>query len=1195
MNLKRIEAYGFKSFADRMTLTFNSGVTCIVGPNGCGKSNVSDAIRWVLGEQSSKNLRGKSMQDVIFSGTQSRKAMGYCEVVLVFDNTNRTYAIDVDEITITRKLYRSGESEYFINKDKCRLKDIVDLFRDTGIGKDGYSVVGQGRVDSFLNAKPEDRRSIFEEAAGISKYREKRKEAERKLERSEDYLLRVLDKIEVYEKQIAPLEKQSKDTLRARDLRSRLKNIEVNNFIYLSNHTSEEKAKLSEQLEDANKKIATNVRQRDVIGLKFQANADELRNMETLGVELNQRKVDLSVAISDLNGEKKVLSERYKNMKNDLDTCERDIKEKSAAVLNFSASIESSNSEKQNVMKEFFESKNTENTLKEELEKLNKSVEDQKREIDTANTMLLSSADMLGEINGGIIKLKTEIDNITATSANIKVEKEDKQRELQENAKRLSDISKEVAEVTADRNEKADIKKELDGKYTDRLTFLEDNQDKQAELRDTIAKLKAKLDTLNNFKNQYGGMEDCVRYLVNHSDPNVKNRIHGVLGNMISVAPQYATSVEISLGASISNIVVETREDAAFLIDTLKKSNIKGRVTILPIEAMRPRPLEDRYMEALDEVGCIGIAADLVKYDRKYRRVIENLLGRVVVTEDTYTANRLASKYSNGFRIVTLDGELYANNGSISGGSRDKGGAHMLSMDSDISECKNQLEKLLKSYEIISSEVEEGKKEMRDMESASGVLQNIIQKLEKELGVMEQRKLNYLDSCQKLEDEIAKITAVMKENDKEIAFKKDLYDIEKNKGSDTSTKRTGADELRLALRKELEDRENARNKANKHFTEMQFKVNSLERKLDDIEKSISTNNQTIKRLDTEILETRSRYTILSAEFDRITKEIERMNVDDANNEELTKLQNLINENQERRIKLNNEQEYFRKEEQKYADILGALKAKQGRLEVSIEKIDSELNAITERVKEEYELDYESALEFKDEEFDNTKAAERSKVIKRELASLGEINERAVEDLAVMSTEYIELKKNYEDVTAGKADLEATIKDLTKKMEENFTDSFEKIKVNFAEVFTELFGGGVGKLDLEITKGQSVLDAGIDISAEPPGKKLKNIDLLSGGEKALTAIAIIFAIIKLHPMPFCVLDEVDAPLDETNANRYAKYLRKFSKNTQFIIVTHRKPTMELADDLYGITMQEKGVSKFFEANMTDALKYVSAGG
>jgi chromosome segregation protein len=372
---------------------------------------------------------------------------------------------------------------------------------------------------------------------------------------------------------------------------------------------------------------------------------------------------------------------------------------------------------------------------------------------------------------------------------------------------------------------------------------------------------------------------------------------------------------------------------------------------------------------------------------------------------------------------------------------------------------------------------------------------------------------------------------------------------------------------------------------------MQFKVNNLERKLDDIERSIITNNKTIIRLDSEILETRSRYAILTAEFDRITKEIERMSFDDANNEELTKLQKLIDENQEKRIKVNNEQDYLRKEEQKYADILGALKSKQGRLEVSIEKIDSELSAITEKVVEEYGLDYERAQEYKDEDFDNVKALERSKVIKREISQLGEINERAVEDLATISTEYTELKKNYEDVMSGKADLEETIKDLTGKMENNFTESFEKIKVNFSEVFTELFGGGIGKLELDMAKGQSVLEAGIEISAEPPGKKLKNLDLLSGGEKALTAIAIIFSIIKLHPMPFCVLDEVDAPLDETNANRYAKYLRKFSKGTQFIIVTHRKPTMELADDLYGITMQEKGVSKFFEANMTDALQYV----
>ncbi len=1192
MNLKRIEAYGFKSFADKMVLDFNTGVTCIVGPNGCGKSNVSDAIRWVLGEQSSKNLRGKSMQDVIFSGTESRKAMGYCEVSLIFDNTTRTYAIDIDEITITRKLYKSGESEYFINKERCRLRDIVDLFRDTGIGKDGYSVVGQGRVDSFINAKPEDRRAIFEEAAGISKYREKRREAERKLNRTQDYLLRVMDKIEVYEKQIAPLEKQSKDTLKARDLRAQLKNIEINNFIYLSNHTAKEKAKLTEQLDDVNKKIATNLRHRDETELKFQANANELNQMENLGIELNQRKVDLSVAISDIKGEKKLLSERYKNIKEDIDNCQRDIKDKSSAIANYVASVESANLEQQTVMKELFDAKTEEKALREELEILVKSVEEQKREIDTANSMLLNSADMLGEINSGIIKLKTEIDNLDNSIQNNKAEKEEKARELQENSKLLREIEQEIETISSDRKEKSDIKDEIDTKYAQRLTLLEDNQDKQAELRDTIAKVKARLDTLSNFKNQYGGMDDCLRFLVNHPDPAVKGKIHGVLGNMITVSPQYATCVEVALGASINNIVVETREDAAMLINTLKNSGVKGRVTILPIEAMRPRPFDEKFMPALEQERCLGIAADLVKYDRRYRRVIENLLGRVVVTQDTYTANNLAKMYANAFRIVTLDGEFYANNGSISGGTRDKG-TRLLSMDADIAECENQLKKMAKAYEVISNEVDEGKKEMRDMESASGVLQGIIQKLDKELGVMEQRKVYSKELCQKLENEIAKLNASIKEADKEIALKKNLYEIELTKGSDTSSKRTGADELRNALTKELEIREIARNKKNADFTEVQFKVNNLERKLDDIERSISTNNQSIARLEREILETRSRKAILTAEFEKITKEIEKMNVDDANSEELVKLQQLIDENHEKRIKINKEQESLRKEEQKYADIIGALKAKQGRLEVSLEKIDSELSAVTEKVREEYGLDYESAQEYKDHDFDNSKATERARAIKRELASLGEINERAVEDLATMSAEYTELKKNYEDVLKGKADLEETIRDLTSKMEYKFTESFEKIKENFSQVFTELFGGGVGKLALNIEKGQSVLEAGIEISAQPPGKNLKNLDLLSGGEKALTAIAVIFAIIKLQPMPFCVLDEVDAPLDETNANRYARYLRKFSTDTQFIIVTHRKPTMELADALYGITMQEKGVSKFFEANIADLLQYVKA--
>lgn len=1196
MNLKRIEAYGFKSFADKMVLEFKSGVTCIVGPNGCGKSNVSDAIRWVLGEQSSKNLRGKKMQDVIFNGTQNRHQMGYCEVSLVFDNTNRVYDFPADEVIVMRKLYRNGESEYKINGEKARLKDILNLFRDTGVGKDGYSVVGQGRVESFISAKPEDRRLVFEEAAGISKYRERRKEAQRKLERTEDNLLRVIDKIEVYKKQLGPLEKQSRVTLRARELRTQIKTLEVNSFIFLTENTADEKKKLEDKLADANAAIKKNETKKAQTDGKYRLNEEALSRLESQGDVLTQKKLDVSVAISDLKGERKVLNERYKRLKEDLAQTEANIVNKGKTIENCNLIVNACNEDKQKLLLQFKEAKEEEIRLKTELDELNYKVEQQKKEIDTANDMLLSSADMMGEINGGIIKLRTEIQSLNESVAMLQQQKEEKTANLREVNKILKEITEQLEKVNAEKSEKLDIKKDIDKQYSKKLADFEDYQDKQAELKNTVSQLKSKLETLTYLNLNNGTMEDSVKYLLNSDDPEIRRRVYGVVGKLINISdPKYATAIEVALGANINNIVVETREDAVYLINKLKRSGVRGRVTVLPIEAMRPRPLEDELLRVLDYKGCIGVAADLLKYDRKYRRVIEMLLGRVAVIEDADSANYIARETQNRLKMVTLDGEYYANNGSISGGAKGKSGTSMLSIDADIESCKTKLNQIAQDYNIITQEAKEIEKVLRDMESAASVLDNLIAKLDKDGLILEQKAESFEKEKKVLSDEIQKIDLLNADHKKNISVKESLYNIEKSKGDDTTVKRSGADELRSSLTNELQKREFARDQMYGRYNDFIIKVSQIEHKLDELENTIKANTATISRSESEILEEKSKRAVMSAEYERVTKEIERMALEDVNNEELQQLQKLIEENQTQKIEIKKEQEILRQDEQKLSEILNALTSQQARLETNLEKIDVELTTISERVRDEYELDYESALSYRVEDFDKSKANEQIRILRKELNQLGDINEKAVEDLESMNAEYTELQTNYEDVQKAKTDLEDTIKELTKEMETSFIDSFEKIKEYFSEVFVELFGGGVAKLGLDMDKNTSVLEAGIDISAEPPGKRLTNIDLLSGGEKALTAIAIIFAIIKLHPMPFCVLDEVDAPLDEINAVRYAKFLRKFSAETQFIIVSHRKPTMQLADDLYGITMQEKGVSKFLQVNMTEAMEYAKTGG
>lgn len=1187
MNLKKIEAYGFKSFADKLTLNFNSGVTCIVGPNGCGKSNVSDAIRWVLGEQSPKNLRGKSMQEVIFNGTANRKAMGYCEVSLFFDNTERTYAVDADEVIIKRKLFRSGDSEYYINNDQCRLKDILDLFRDTGIGKDGYSVVGQGKIDSFLSAKPEDRRQIFEEAAGISKYKAKRLESQRKLDRTADSLLRIKDKLAVYEERMGPLRKQSEEALKARELKTRLRIDDVNHFIYLSEHNAEERRAVHAKLDKTNASLDNAEKERQELETKYAEVQEEIKNIDVTYKELTEQKLSLAVALSNKTGLNNLKMQQLETVKGDLSRLAGEIKEKNAAIIDHTASIEANKKEHQDTIALLIETKKKEEEIDKKYAEVESAVEKQRKEIEVTNEMLLSSANAWGEINGGLSKLKAEIALMEKSVDEDEQALELRKAELKENDKKLADVDAEIDRLNADRAEKKDIKKDIETQYGDKLAAYEDSQDKYNELRDTVSKLTTKVEYLEASKNSYVNYDSAVRVLMDAED-HVKSKVLGVIGSVITTPQQFATAIEVALGGNINNMITENQQDTSFLIDYLSK-NRGGVGTFLPLTAMRPRPLEDKYLDALDEDGCYGVAADLVKYDRKFRPAIETLLGRVVVVDTKDTAVRMVERYHSAFRIVTLDGAHYAVSGAVSGGRKQGADARVLSVEADLNEAKRNLAANKKIMEVLSTDVEEYRKVLKEMEATARVLDGIIAKLDKDIGILEQKKEGYAVENKRLVAETERLSTLIADNKSKIELNNNLYEIESAKIDSNSASREDNSDLLGRLAQVLKDKERERDKVNTERTEIVLRAKQAENTLTELEKAIAISGRTVDRLNGEINEAKIQTSILSAEQKRIEEELARLASEMTDNAEMAELQQKIDAFDARKLDLNNKQEELRRAQLKNGETVSHLAAAKAKAESTLERIESEMNAAGERVKEDYGLDYDGAMAFREDDYDDERGVNEAKVIRRELAKMGDINEKAIEDLAVMNAEYAELKIHFDDITEAKASLEETIKDLTLKMETNFSESFEKIKANFAEVFTELFDGGRGMLDLDMEKGMSVLDAGIIIAAEPPGKRLTNIDLLSGGERAMTAIAIIFAIIKLHPMPFCVLDEVDAPLDDANADTYAKYLKKFSKDTQFIIISHRKPTMELADDLYGITMQEKGVSKFFTVKLSDALK------
>lgn len=1188
MHLKKIIAYGFKSFADKLELDFNNGVTCIVGPNGCGKSNVSDAIRWVLGEQSPKILRCKNMQEIIFNGTTNRKALGYCEVTLVFDNEERAYAVDSEELIITRKLYRSGDSEYYINTNKVRLKDVLDIFRDTGIGKDGYSVVGQGKIDSFLSAKPEDRRQIFEEAAGISKYKAKRTEASRKLDKTASNIEIIKGSLASYEQRIAPLQKQAVVTLKARTLRERLKTLEVNHYIYLTEHNAELKNALKEKLSNADSKLNELSQIKSSNDIKYNAIGEEIANLDMLYSELTTKRLDLSVAFARKEGKTRELSIELENLQKNINRLESEVKEKTFAIETHQKSKDSSNLEQQQTIRDYCDAQGKEEELGALCQDLSQAVERQKQEKEITNEMLYNSMGVWGNKNAELSRIEAELRGLRAT----KTENEDNldklKKELKEQEISLKERDNSLESYNKDRKEKYNLKKDINEAYSQKLKEFQQTEDSRNELRDTITRLSSKIENLENNKNMYSNYDYAIRFLMNQKDEKIKSKILGVLGSVISTSPQFATAIEVALGGNVGNIITRDQQDTSYLIDFLN-INRGGRATFAPISSMRPRPLEDQFLDALGEDGCYGIAADLIKYDRQFRPIIETFLGRVVVVEDKQTAIKMATKYRNAFRIVTLDGAHYANNGTVSGGKKETSDVRLLSMETDITEGKKQLEKHKKSLAIISEELSDLEKELKELENNSKVLTDIIITLDKKISSDEQSKQYIVASIAKLDGEMLKITNNLQKINEGITLNSTLFKVTELEVNSKSNEKLDTNVVLSELANKLNEKEKLLHDATEKRTQALIKVKNLESKLSEIEKNIKFTSVSIDRLTKEITENDSILCTEKSRCEIVTKEIERVALESADSAELEIINKELGEMDGKKLKLKLSRDELYREIQNNSDALQKVVDSKARFEANLENLDKEIIAVTEKMQEDYNLSEQDIYAMKVDDYDDSRGVADSKVLKKDLASLGDINEMAVEDLEEISAEYNKLKVHFDDINAAKLELEITIADLTKKMEINFSESFEKIKVNFAQVFSELFDGGKGVLDLDMQKDMSVLDAGIIIEAQPPGKKLQNIDLLSGGERAMTAIAIIYAIIKLHPMPFCVLDEVDAPLDDTNADIFAKYLRKFSKSTQFILVSHRKPTMELADQLYGITMQEKGISKNLNVKLSEALK------
>ena len=1179
MYLKRMELQGFKSFADRTVLEFKPGITSVIGPNGSGKSNISDAIRWVLGEQSMKSLRGSKSEDIIFAGTQARKSLGFAEVSIVIDNSDGKLPVEYTEVTVTRKLYRSGETGYFINKTPCRLKDILELFMDTGIGKDGYSIIGQGKIDEILSNKSEDRRHIFEEAAGIVKYRTRKQESEKKLEQTKLNLLRINDILAEIESSIEPLKLQADKAKQFLDLREELKSIEVGLFVHNIN-TYKEKLEqlvndmdiLTSQKESEDDKMQELQTQKENLRTAVDEITSQIEQVQNLGFESSNK-------IEKINSEIGINNERIQNNERNIVRLRTEIEEVKARILDLEEEQKQKLEKKTSLgsNKQKFE---TELKQKEkELAELTQKLSSKELEIEGKKQLVEANNDKKYELAGDINTLDANFENLEKRKKQVQNEISSAISELDLARGDKQELSKGFYELEAKRNTAS---KNLESKQTDKnesLSKIKQYEDEVAKLEYNQRMKQARHQFLVETEKEKEGYNKTVKSLLIscEKDSALNKGIHGVLANLISVNKEYEVAIEMCLGQALQNIVTETEQDAKKLIEYLRKNSL-GRASFLPITSVKGRKLEKlTQME-----GVIGIASDLIKADKKYEQIILNLLGRTVIVKDMDTAINLAKRDKYSFRIVTLQGDIISATGSISGGSVQQKSVNILGRSREIEELEKELNKIAK-------QIEQKKQEKEEYANSIGDLIEETAKLEKDL---QETDIIYATEKQKMvaiEENIARFEArrdKLKQEEKDIEVQK-----EQNRGQ-KAEKEAQAVELTKQideLNKVIEEFAINNKDNQKYIDDLNFDItnlkisvssfdeseNSIDEIVERIKQDIENNIKSVEMKSKNIEETQKDNENLRISIENLQNQIEQIKENVANS--TTKVEELKQERTMQNDKLAKTEEDISNE----FNLLEGLKEQILKLDVKKAKLEQEIQEITDELWEEYELTPNNTEDYPKPNNVAT-AQKRVNELKAQIKDLGSINIDSIE-------EYKKTKERYDFMSEQRLDLENTaaklrkiINEMLNTMQVQFREKFDIISKNFNEVFVELFGGGKAELILE--DENNILECGIDIRVQPTGKKLQNMMLLSGGEKAFTAIALLFAILKMNPAPFCILDEIEAALDDVNVYRFAEYLKKFCKETQFLVITHRKGTMEAADTVYGVTMEENGVSKLLSIKL-----------
>jgi len=1181
MYLKSIEIQGFKSFANKITFEFQNGITGIVGPNGSGKSNVSDAVRWVLGEQSAKQLRGGNMQDVIFAGTETRKPQGFAYVAITLDNTDRRLSIDFDEVKVSRRLYRSGESEYMINDVPCRLKDVSELFFDTGIGQEGYSIIGQGQIEQILSGKPEDRRELFDEAAGITKFKKRKILSEKKLENERANLVRVSDILSELEKQVEPLKKQSEAAREYLRLKDELKKLEVNLFL-------RESDSLKSQLADLDQKENILKDDQEEANREAEQLKTDYEDLENLLTELDATLTSTREQISQYNMESGDLSGKINVLREQINTEKMNTEH-----------IESRLSAIETETQNHVQSLNEYQTQKTEMDRTSSDAEEKRKE---AEKTLLSADENIMLLDQKIEDTKNAVIDAINERAELSAKGERYTAMMEQIQVRRSEVTQKLLKIKSDESVleeqiAAENKKlEESGQNIKELEEQEkQGTEKTAECEREVIRLSkvlndihgeyqansAKLESMRNLAERYDGYGNSIKHVMETRD-RIRG-IHGVVADLITVDKDYETAIETALGGKIQNVVTDSEETAKQLIEHLKKNKF-GRATFLPLTSTGTAR-EWNPGDVMKEEGVIGLASSLVKTAPQYEGLVRYLLGRDIVVTDIDHAIAIERKYHYEYRMETREGELITPGGSISGGAF-RNASNLLGRKREIEELEQATEKILvkseetqKELDLANGELNAAKAEnesLKQKKQDALLLQNTIQS---NLSRLTEKKNDVDDSSSDLDAEHRELENQITEiNTGKQQLDTDMSGLEEKRSSmETSVS---------SLARELEEAKAGRENFASALSKAQIEASESRQKLSFIEENLKRVNEEIGRLTEERESLKSGTDESSKRIEEKKDEIDEAQASiDTIRQKISELNATVEETLQKKESKSGEQKQFFEKRDAISSRISALDKDLFRIQSQHEKCEEKLGSHVSYMLSEYELTYDTAEPMRDESLSDLSSLKKDiEGRKTDIRSLGNVNVNAIDDYKDVSTRYEFLKNQHDDLKKAEEALLNVIDELDKGMRKQFGEQFALIAKEFDKVFKELFGGGHGEIQME--QDVDMLEAGISIIAEPPGKKLQNMMQLSGGEKALTAISLLFAIQNLKPSPFALLDEIEAALDDSNVDRFAKYLRKLTDNTQFIVITHRRGTMVAADRLYGITMQEKGVSTLVSVKLIE---------